>query len=67
MVRPENVLMVVSHVVDLKGAMTAGNRTAYVNRPYERGKGTVKPGIPEGLSFDLLATSFEDLAAQLGF
>ena len=66
MVKPEQVLMVASHVIDLRGSMTAGNRTAYVDRPNERGTGGTRPKIPEGVSFDYMAKSFEDLAAQLG-
>ena len=64
MVKPHQVLMVASHVIDLNGAMTAGNRTAYVHRPNERGKGNARPAIPDG--YDLTAKNFEDLATKLG-
>jgi 2-haloacid dehalogenase len=50
--------MVAAHAWDLRGAQALGLRTAYVERPV---------GDPPGPtdSFDLYATSLEDLATKL--
>jgi 2-haloacid dehalogenase len=55
---PERLLMVAAHAWDLRGAQAVGLRTAYVARPV---------GDPPSTkdSFDLMATSLEDLATQL--
>jgi 2-haloacid dehalogenase len=64
-VPPEQVLMVAAHTWDLDGARAAGLRTAFVDRPAEKG-----PDHPadraEDTTADLYATSFTDLADQLG-
>jgi len=59
------LLMVAAHPSDLAAAQRAGLKTAYVERPLERGPG----GAPEnsaGQRFDWVASDFIDLAAQLG-
>ena len=61
---PAEVMMVAAHKPDLKAAAGAGLRTAFVPRPNEW------PGRPIDLSyedaFDVNASDFLDLAAQLG-
>ncbi|MFD6072357.1 MULTISPECIES: haloacid dehalogenase type II [Amycolatopsis] len=56
---PERLLMVATHAWDLRGAQSAGLRTAYVARPV---------GDPPKATdhFDLHADDLADLAAQLG-
>lgn len=62
---PAQVLMVAAHPSDLRGAASAGLRTAYVPRPLERGPlGAMEPWTPG--EFDLVAADFIDLARQLG-
>ena len=55
---PDRLLMVAAHAWDLRGAQAVGMRTAYVARPV---------GDPPAAtdSFDLSATSLQDLADQL--
>jgi 2-haloacid dehalogenase len=60
----EQVLMVAAHPSDLAGAARAGLRTAYVPRPLEYGPGGQREPVGD-LRFDLVATDFVDLAAQL--
>ena len=59
------VMMVAAHQGDLLAAAATGMRTAFVPRPKEAG-----PNFPVDLtpdpSFDLVASDFHDLAAQLG-
>ena len=59
------VMMVAAHQADLLAAAETGMRTAFVPRPREAG-----PNFPADLtpdpSFDIVATDFHDLAAQLG-
>ena len=62
---PEKVMMVAAHPGDLRAAARAGLRTAYVIRPLERGPGR-KVDRDEDGEFDYVATSFIDLARQLG-
>ena len=62
---PAQVMMVACHPSDLRAAAACGLRTAWVRRPRERGPGGVLPASTTG-EFDLVAESFEDLAAQLG-
>jgi 2-haloacid dehalogenase len=64
-VRPEETLMVAAHVWDLAGARSAGLRTAFVERPAEKGPGRAADRAADA-GADLTATSFEDLADQLG-
>jgi 2-haloacid dehalogenase len=64
-VQPAETLMVAAHTWDLAGARTAGLRTAFVERPAEKG-----PHLPADRAADaggeLTVTSFTELAAQLG-
>jgi len=55
---PDRLLMVAAHAWDLRGAQAVGMRTAYVERPV---------GDPPSAtdSFDLYATSLDDLASTL--
>lgn len=62
---PEQVVMTAAHNNDLKAAAACGLRTAFVPRPGERGPGQKTDLRPEH-DFDFVATSFEDLASQLG-
>jgi 2-haloacid dehalogenase len=62
-VRPEQALMVASHVKDLAAAAGQGMRTAFVRRPQEWGTG--KAEIPD-FRVDISADDFLDLASQLG-
>ena len=62
---PEKVMMVAAHPGDLRAAARAGLRTAYVIRPLERGPGREVDRDEDG-EFDYVATSFIDLARQLG-
>ena len=62
---PEEVMMVAAHPGDLRAAARAGLRTAYVMRPLERGPGREIERDEDG-EFDYVATSFVDLANQLG-
>jgi 2-haloacid dehalogenase len=62
---PEQVMLVATHPSDLRSAATMGLKTGYVHRSLERGPERPKtpPAIDE---FDLFASDFLDLAAQLG-
>lgn len=62
---PEQVMMVAAHVYDLRAARSNGMRTAFVARPAEWGP-DVAAEQPEPGEFDVVASSFEDLATQLG-
>jgi 2-haloacid dehalogenase len=61
---PEQVMMVAAHEHDLQSAQKHGLRTAFVHRPMEHGPGKSAPIPPKG-SYDIVATSFIDLAEQL--
>jgi 2-haloacid dehalogenase len=64
-VQPEQLLMVATHPGDLRAAANAGLRTAYVDRPLERGpEREITP--PARDAFDFFAVDFPDLASQLG-
>jgi 2-haloacid dehalogenase len=63
--RPEQVLMVAAHKDDLRAAQQCGLRTAFVARPKEKGARAATDLAPEP-TFDYNATSFLDLADQLG-
>jgi 2-haloacid dehalogenase len=63
------LLMVAAHPSDLRGAQRAGLRTALVDRPFEYGPNPDRRPPPDAQPddrFDLHATDFLDLAAQLG-
>lgn len=62
---PGQVMMVAAHPADLVAAQGAGLKTAYVLRPDENGPGAWTDPRGDGV-FDLTASSFEDLATQLG-
>lgn len=62
---PDEVLMVAAHLGDLRGAKSAGLRTAFVARPLEFGPHG-RPDLVADESADVSATDFIDLAAQLG-
>jgi 2-haloacid dehalogenase len=64
-VAPAQVMMVAAHAADLRAAAACGLRTAYVDRPREFGPGR-RGDVPRaGDRFDLTATGFDHLAAQL--
>jgi 2-haloacid dehalogenase len=62
---PSEVMMVAAHTYDLQAARSNGLRTAFVARPHEWGPGASAEQPAPG-EFDHVATSFEDLAGQLG-
>jgi 2-haloacid dehalogenase len=62
---PGQVMLVATHPSDLRSSAEAGLRTGYVHRALERG--AENPKVPPAKDeFDLFATDFLDLAAQLG-
>ncbi len=65
-VPPSAVMLVAAHTGDLEAAQGYGLRTAFVHRPFERGPDRPPVPMPEEGRFDFLATSFTDLATQLG-
>ena len=60
----ERVMMVAAHKGDLRAAGALGFKTAFVPRPLERGPDRVIDTTPDP-AFDVNATDFLDLAAQL--
>lgn len=64
-VQPSELMMVAAHQSDLQAAARVGLRTAYVMRPLEHGPDGRAEPAPRG-AFDVVATDFHDLAAQLG-
>ena len=62
---PSAVMMVAAHNNDLVAASKHGMKTAYINRPYEHGTKQSRDFKAEH-DFTYVATSFEDLATQLG-
>ncbi|GAB2971250.1 haloacid dehalogenase type II [Amycolatopsis acidiphila] len=64
-VRPDEVLMVAAHGWDLEGAAAAGLRTAFVERPREKGPDRQADRAAD-VKADLHATDFLDLAGKLG-
>ncbi len=63
-IAPEQTMMVAAHHGDLRAAMAAGLRSAYVPRPGERGEGNDGDLSPQD-DFDVNATDFADLVRQL--
>jgi len=63
-VEPEHAMMCAAHPGDLRAAMSAGVRSAYVPRPGESGEGNDSDLSPQP-DFDINATDFTDLADQL--
>lgn len=64
-VAPRELTLVAAHPSDLRAARAAGLGTAYVARPLEFGPDHPPPAVEQG-EFDIMATDFVDLAAQLG-
>ncbi|GLY66748.1 haloacid dehalogenase type II [Amycolatopsis taiwanensis] len=64
-VAPEQVLMVAAHKWDLDGAAAAGLRTAFVERPREKGPDRVADRATD-VAADISVTSFPALADALG-
>lgn len=62
---PGQVMMVAAHKGDLRAAQAAGLRTAFVERPLEKGPGGGADLLPDPGS-DVQATDFLDLADKLG-
>lgn len=62
---PSQVMMVAAHKGDLRAAQAAGLRAAFVERPLEKGRAGGADLLPDPQS-DVQATSFVDLADQLG-
>lgn len=64
-VAPDQVMMVAAHRWDLDGARSAGLRTAFVERPAEKGPHGTADRAADTVS-DVAATSFVSLADALG-
>jgi 2-haloacid dehalogenase len=64
-VEPAEVLMVASHGWDIDGARNAGLRTAFLERPWEKGPQGA-PDLPEHVTSDLTVSTFTELAETLG-
>lgn len=62
---PNQVMMVAAHKGDLRAAQSNGLRTAFVERPLEKGPGGGADLLPDPQS-DIEATDFMDLADKLG-
>jgi 2-haloacid dehalogenase len=62
--KPDQVLMVAAHKADLQAARFAGLKTAFVERPLEKGPSGGADRLPDPDS-DIQATDFGDLATQL--
>ena len=63
--RPDQIVMVAAHQGDLRAARAVGLETAFVPRPLEFGP-DAQPDLKPDPSFDIVASDFNDLAAQLG-
>lgn len=61
---PNQVMMVAAHKADLRAAQSAGLRTAFVERPLEKGPSGAADRLPDPES-DVHATDFVDLARQV--
>jgi 2-haloacid dehalogenase len=62
---PAAVMMVAAHNSDLVHAASHGMKTAFIARPSEHGPNQTRDRKPEH-DFTYVATSFEDLATQMG-
>ena len=58
-------MMVAAHKGDLRASSQVGFRTAYVPRPTEFNPDVERDLTPDP-DFDIVATDFDDMAAQLG-
>jgi 2-haloacid dehalogenase len=63
-VAPGELMLAAAHNTDLDAAQRAGLATAFVSRPTEHGPAQASDLAPTG-SWDILATSIDDLALQL--
>ena len=63
-IEPNEAMMVAAHYGDLRAAMKAGLRSAFVPRPGERGEGGDFETEPQP-TFDINSKDFADLANQL--
>ena len=63
---PGQVMMVAAHKADLEAARACGLRTAFVPRPREHPRVELADIEPDD-GFDINATDFHDLSAQLGY
>jgi 2-haloacid dehalogenase len=63
--RPEQVVMTAAHQGDLLAAQKVGLKTAFVPRPLEHGPDR-KPDPTPDPSFNVVASSFVDLASKVG-
>jgi len=63
--RPEQVVMTAAHQPDLMSAQKTGVKTAFVPRPMEHGPDRTPDPTPDP-SFNVVASSFVDLAAKVG-
>lgn len=63
-IEPNEAMMVAAHYGDLRAAMNAALRSAFVPRPGERGEGSNFETEPQP-DFDINAKDFSDLADQL--
>jgi 2-haloacid dehalogenase len=63
-VAPEQVLLVAAHKWDLDGARAAGLRTAFLDRPREKGPNRQADRVAD-VECDFYASSYLDLATQL--
>lgn len=59
-------MMVAAHANDLLAARSCGLVTAYVHRPTEYGPAAAASSLPHEHRFEVMATSFQELADQLG-
>ncbi len=64
-VAPAQVMMVAAHAWDIDGARSAGLRTAFVERPAEKGPNRVADKAGD-ITSDLTVTGFVELAERLG-
>jgi 2-haloacid dehalogenase len=64
-VRPDEILMVAAHKWDLDGAAAAGLRTAFLERPGEKGPGQEADRAAD-VTADVSVTGFGELAEVLG-
>ncbi len=62
--KPAEVMMVAAHPMDLRGALSAGLRAAYVPRPAEYGAPDHRDLRPDP-DFEVVAKDFNDLADKL--
>lgn len=62
---PDRVMMVAAHKGDLRAAQAAGLRTAFIERPLEKGPSGGADVLPDPDS-DIQAADYNDLATQLG-